>query len=97
MIKQYVFILLIVILTTLLSLGQQPLNNFSPEDFKLLEEHIVKNIRYPDDARQKDIQGIVYVVFKIDASGVISTNSVKTLFGLSTSCDQEAAMGKKGR
>lgn len=49
---------------------------------------IKENIIYPEEARQKGIQGTVYVTFVIEKSG--SLNDVKVLRGLGGGLDEEA-------
>lgn len=50
--------------------------------------YLVKNIEYPESARNKGIQGTVYVTFVIEADGSVS--EVKILRGIGGGCDEEA-------
>jgi TonB family protein len=49
---------------------------------------LVQNIKYPEEAKKKGIQGKVFVSFIIEADGSIT--NVKVLRGFDKSCDQEA-------
>jgi TonB family protein len=51
-------------------------------------EYIKENLRYPDEAREKGIQGIVFVTFVVEADGSIS--NVRLLRGIGGGCDEEA-------
>jgi len=51
-------------------------------------EFIAENIRYPEEARQLDIQGNVYVNFVVEADGSISNVTVAR--GIGGGCDEEA-------
>ncbi|NLL27453.1 MAG: energy transducer TonB [Bacteroidales bacterium] len=53
-----------------------------------LIEYINKNISYPQQARDKNIQGTVFVTFVIEANGSIS--NAKILKGIGGGCDEEA-------
>jgi len=46
------------------------------------------NIKYPEAAMKKDIQGKVYVTFVVEADG--SVTNVKVLRGIGSGCDEEA-------
>ncbi|MBI9039343.1 MAG: energy transducer TonB [Bacteroidales bacterium] len=53
-----------------------------------LKKFILKNLKYPDQALKKKIEGIVYIKYKVNALGeVISTNVIK---GIGYGCDEEA-------
>ncbi len=60
---------------------------YQPNDDELFN-FILKNISYPSDARENDIQGKVYVSFIVEKNGVISDLIV--IKSLSESCDNEA-------
>ncbi len=55
---------------------------------KLLLEFIIKNIQYPQDAREQGIEGIVVVSFVIDKQG--NVRDIKLIRSVSPSCDKEA-------
>ena len=53
-----------------------------------LKKFISENLKYPDQALEKKIEGIVYVKYKVNALGkVISANITK---GIGYGCDEEA-------
>ena len=49
---------------------------------------IAKNVRYPQEAREKGIQGSVFVGFVIEEDGTVS--NVKVVKGIGGGCDEEA-------
>jgi TonB family protein len=49
---------------------------------------IQANIRYPKDAKEKKIQGRVYVNFVVDATGKIT--DARVIRGIGGGCDEEA-------
>lgn len=51
-------------------------------------KYLIENIIYPKDAREKGIQGTVYVTFIIEKDGTIS--NVKVLRGIGGGCDEES-------
>ena len=53
-----------------------------------LMEHIAKNIKYPQIARETGVQGRVFVGFVVEPDGSIS--NVKLLRGIGGGCDEEA-------
>lgn len=53
-----------------------------------LMEYLTTNISYPDKAKEKMIEGIVYISFIVNEDGSIS--DVKVLKSLESSCDKEA-------
>jgi protein TonB len=56
-----------------------------------LKSYIYKNLRYPEIAKENDIQGTVYVAFIIDKTGAVIKPTVKKgLKGAGKSCDNEA-------
>ena len=61
--------------------------SFPGGESKLLE-FIEKNTRYPREAREKGIQGRVFVSFVIEQDGSIS--NVEVLHGIGGGCDEEA-------
>jgi TonB family protein len=56
--------------------------------FRKLLEHIKGNMKYPDEAIKKNIQGQVVTEFVVGADGVVTDAKVKT--GLGHGCDEEA-------
>ena len=52
--------------------------------------YLQDEIKYPDDANLKRIEGKVFVAFIVDKSGSIIPGSVMTLKSLYPSCDEEA-------
>lgn len=52
------------------------------------ETYLSQNLRYPDDARKKGIQGVVKLRFTVNATGKLS--NFKVLQSLSKDCDEEA-------
>ncbi len=53
-----------------------------------LNTYIASNLSYPETARDKGIQGVVYVSFVILETGKVS--DVKVLRGIGGGCDEEA-------
>jgi TonB family protein len=51
-------------------------------------KYISENIKYPEEAQAKGIQGTVFVTFVVEADGAIS--DVKMLRGIGGGCDEEA-------
>lgn len=51
-------------------------------------EYLSKNLRYPEDAINAGIQGIVYVSFVVTVTGKVT--EAKILRGIHESCDAEA-------
>lgn len=59
-----------------------------PKGWKGLPEYFSENLRYPEDARRRDMQGKVTVEFVVETSGSIS--NLRTINALSGGCDDEA-------
>ena len=53
-----------------------------------LFEYLANNITYPKEAKEKGIQGKVYVQFIVEKDGSIS--DVKVIKGIGDGCDKEA-------
>jgi periplasmic protein TonB len=51
-------------------------------------KYISENVQYPEAAREKKIQGTVFVSFVVEADGAIS--NVTVLRGIGGGCDEEA-------
>ncbi len=60
-----------------------------PGGMEAMYDYIGKNLKYPELAKEKDIQGRVFVQFVIEKDGSIT--NVKCLRGIGGGCD-EAAM-----
>lgn len=56
--------------------------------FPELEKYIRKNLRYPEEAREADIEGFVLLRFTVQADG--SLDNFEVLQSLCETCDQEA-------
>ena len=59
-----------------------------PGGEKALQQYLVGNIKYPEDARKKGVQGTTYVSFIVGRDGNIS--DTKVLRGFDKDCDQVA-------
>ncbi|MCD6112021.1 MAG: TonB family protein [Bacteroidales bacterium] len=59
-----------------------------PNGEKARLNYIASNIKYPKEAREKGIQGTVYVTFIIEADG--SVTNARILRGIGGGCDKEA-------
>ena len=55
---------------------------------KAFQDYLKANLRYPDDARHKGIEGKVHVQFIIDENGEIS--EVEAVIKIRSDCDKEA-------
>ncbi|MFM8833228.1 MAG: energy transducer TonB, partial [Cytophagales bacterium] len=49
-----------------------------------------EKIIYPPSARQKGVQGTLFITFVVDVKGTIEKSSVKVSWGLNEACDREA-------
>ena len=65
-----------------------------PGGQEALMKYIAKEMKYPEEAVENQIQGAVFVTFVVERDGAIS--EVKTLRGLGSSLDQEAIRVVKG-
>ena len=59
-----------------------------PGGEKAMMEYVAKNVKYPQEAKDKEIQGRVFVGFVVEKDGSVST--VKVLRGIGGGCDEEA-------
>ena len=59
-----------------------------PGGEKVMMEYVAKNVKYPQEAKDKEIQGRVFVSFVVEKDGSVST--VKVLRGIGGGCDEEA-------
>lgn len=59
-----------------------------PGGEKAMVEYMLNNIKYPDEARKKGIQGTAYITFVVEPDG--SVTNVKVLKGFDKLCDEEA-------
>ncbi|MBK7939072.1 MAG: energy transducer TonB [Lewinellaceae bacterium] len=53
-----------------------------------LGNYISQNIRYPEDAAFRHVEGVVVVTFTIDTAGVICNAQIRR--GIGNGCDEEA-------
>jgi len=59
-----------------------------PGGKKAFKEYIKKNLRYPQEALKNNIEGTVYLTFRVDQEGnVLNVNVTK---GIGYGCDEEA-------
>jgi len=65
-----------------------------PGGEKAMMEYVAKNVKYPQEAKDKEIQGRVFVSFVIEKDG--SVNEVKVMRGIGGGCDEEAVRVIKG-
>lgn len=59
-----------------------------PGGMEGLTEYMIKNLKYPKDARKAGTEGKVMVTFVVRADGSVSNSEI--LQGIGKSCDQEA-------
>ena len=59
-----------------------------PGGDKAMMEYVAKNVKYPQEAKDKEIQGRVFVSFVVEKDGSVST--VKVMRGIGGGCDEEA-------
>jgi TonB family protein len=59
-----------------------------PGGEKAMMEYVAKNVKYPQEAKDKEIQGRVFVSFVVEKDGSVST--VKVMRGIGGGCDEEA-------
>ena len=70
---------------TFMVVEEQPM----PEDgMEAFYKYIAQNLKYPTEARQKGIEGKVFIQFVVDKDG--SLTEVKAIKGIGAGCDQEA-------
>jgi TonB family protein len=60
-----------------------------PGGIDAMTAFLVSNIKYPEEAKKKGIQGTVFVTYVVEKDG--SVTNVKVLRGIELSCDTEAA------
>ncbi len=61
---------------------------------KAMRKYVAENIKYPQEAKDKNISGRVFVGFVVEKDGSIS--NVKVVRGIGGGCDEEAARVIKG-
>ena len=61
---------------------------------KAMRKYVAENIKYPQEAKDKNISGRVFVGFVIEKDGSVS--NVKVVRGIGGGCDEEAARVIKG-
>lgn len=59
-----------------------------PGGKKAMDEFIKSNLKYPDEALEKKVEGIVTINFDIDVFGTVSNTKIK--HGIGSGCDEEA-------
>ena len=59
-----------------------------PGGEKALTDYMANNVKYPEEAKNKNIAGRVFVSFVVEKDG--SVNEVKVLRGIGGGCDEEA-------
>jgi periplasmic protein TonB len=69
----------------LTSVGEMPA---FPGGDEALFSFLKKNLRYPQEAKETGISGIVYITFVVEINGAIS--EVAVVRGISSECDEEA-------
>ncbi len=65
-----------------------------PGGIDALIKEIVQNIKYPQTAKEENIQGKVFVQFVVKKDGSVA--DVKVLEGIDKACDEEAVRVVKG-
>ena len=65
-----------------------------PGGVEALMDFVGKNVKYPEEAKEKEISGRVFVSFVIEKDG--SVNEVKVMRGIGGGCDEEAVRVIKG-
>jgi TonB family protein len=59
-----------------------------PGGIEAMTKFLIENIKYPEEARTKGIQGTVFVAYVVEKDG--SVTHVKVLRGIGSGCDEEA-------
>lgn len=59
-----------------------------PGGDKVMYQYLGKNMRYPSEAQDKNVQGMVYISFVVEKDGSIT--GVRCLKGIGSGCDEEA-------
>ena len=59
-----------------------------PGGEKAMMEYVAKNVKYPQEAKDKEIDGRVFVSFVVEKDGSVS--NVKVMRGIGGGCDEEA-------
>ena len=60
-----------------------------PGGVEAMMKYIAENVKYPEEAKDKDIAGRVFLAFVVEKDGSVS--NVKVLRGIGGGCDEEAA------
>ena len=60
-----------------------------PGGVEAMMQYVADNVKYPQEARDKNISGRVFVSFVVEKDG--SVNEVKVMRGIGGGCDEEAA------
>lgn len=95
---------LLILMEGLSTLGDKPDNDSIyqivdempqyPGGEKAMMEYVAKNVKYPQEAKDKEIQGRVFIGFVVEKDG--SIGEVKVLRGIGGGCDEEAVRVIKG-
>lgn len=59
-----------------------------PGGLKALSKFVKENLRYPDEAKENQVSGVVFVSFIVAADGTITDVTVAK--GIGSGCDEEA-------
>lgn len=59
-----------------------------PGGDKALDDFIIKNLKYPEEAKKQNIQGKVWIGFIVDKEGNVL--EIEALRGIGGGCDEEA-------
>lgn len=99
--KRFLLLLSAILLTNMAFCQEEKKVSVDDEVFVVVEEqaefpggmdslyaYIVKNLKYPEQAKEKGIQGRVFVQFVIEKDGSIS--NVKILRGIGGGCEEAA-------
>jgi len=73
--------------TTICTFPASPMPDYNGGT-EAMTRFISKNLRYPNEARRKGIEGSVYISFVISVTGKVT--EIKVIRSLSDECDQEA-------
>jgi len=98
--KKLIFLCVLIVFFYLPSYTQNADSTENIQVFKIVEEpaefsggetarlnFLSQNLKYPDEARKNNIQGIVYVGFIVEPDG--SLTDIKILRGIGGGCDEE--------
>ncbi|MGV3557892.1 energy transducer TonB [Larkinella arboricola] len=69
--------------------GSEPVEP-SPQYPGGIGAYLSKHQRYPEQARQNQVKGMVLVNFQIDSRGYIQDSTIRVIKGIGYGCDEEA-------